>query len=246
MQQALAAARRASSGRRSIRHRGRRREEHGRRHPCRIRRSAGDAAAAALQMQVELRAARVDRWRGTERALRPACRRHQAPGQRLLRRRGQPRRARDERGARRAGAAVARGRVDGERRLPGGACAARPGSRCGCATSPAPSTSSSCCIRGCGRTSRRCARSRPRRTTCRSSSTPSSAASASGRGQGVAGVDTRLADAARHGRDRQDAPVAAGGARTCWTTTRTASGSSSWRRCPTRSWCRRRWPRCWA
>ena len=50
------------------------------------------------------------------------------------------------------------------------------------------------------------------------------------------------ADAARHGRPRQDAAVAAGRAPTCSTSIPTASGSSTWRRSRIRCSCRRPWP----
>ena len=144
------------------------------------------------------------------RALRHPRRHRRAPRRRLLRQHGQPCRAHHERGARRAGAAVAGGRRPRARPAARGDLAARPRAWSGCATSRAPSASTRCCTRRCATTSRRCARSRPRRTTCRSRPPRSSAASASSTKRARLLARTRLLTLIGAGRHRQDAPVAAG------------------------------------
>ena len=147
-----------------------RREDDRRRRARGVRRSA--RRARAPRCSCSRRSPIPPRPRGV--ALRVRCGLHagvdRAARQRLLRRRRQPRRAHHERRARRPGAAVAGGRrrCVGER-LPADVALRDLGTvRLRDLASP-ERVYPAACIRGCGRIFRRCARSRRRRTTCRSS-----------------------------------------------------------------------------
>ena len=120
-----------------------------------------------------------DRRHRVSRALRPARRARRAARQRLLRHRGQSRRAHHERRARRPDARVERARRARGGAPAGGRRAARPGP--GAAARPGRSRAAvpDRPPRPAPRLSRRCARWKPRPTTCRSSSRRSSGASAS-------------------------------------------------------------------
>ena len=108
------------------------------------------------------------------------------------------------------------------------------------------STSTSSSTRTCGRIFRRCARSRRRPTICRSRSRRSSGASAR-----LAEIKRLLerhapADAAGHGRPRQDPACRCRSPPTCWKHIRTASGSWTLHRSGSRRWFRMSRRRCWA
>ena len=125
-------------------------------------------AARGPRLRVGTRRSRGHRRDRAGRALRHARGHRRAPRQRLLRQHRQPRCTHHGGRPRRPDPAVASCRGVDPRAAAGRGHACATWAACGCATSRAPSTSTRPCIPSCARTSRRCARSNRRRTTCRS------------------------------------------------------------------------------
>ena len=218
-----------------------RRQDDRRRHATRRSTIRVDALRATLALQRALRRARRDRRARAARALRVHAGVVERRDNDYFGTRRQPRRAHHERRARRPGARcrrrssiASRDRAAGRRRR----CATS--AACACATCDAGA-------RLPARASGRCATSFPalRSLEATPNNLPQQVTSFVGRERELRRAQALLAqhaaaDAARHGRPRQDAPVAAGRGRRARRLSATACGSSSSRRSPTRRWCRRR------